>query len=83
MTPSEYCRSRAPRQRTSSVYRPAGREDTARLRRFFTAAEAMKKSPGVRSDSVQLRASGVSRWASNRPRPIRQVARKPRRKEPV
>ena len=47
MTPSEYCRVRAPLQRTSKVYRPAGRVVTARLSRFLTAGEATTKSPGV------------------------------------
>lgn len=82
MTPSEYCRVRAPRHCTSAVYRPAATR-TERLIKFLTAGAATSTPLAEVSASAHSAASGVSSCISKRPRPTRNVDRKPRLKVPV
>ena len=83
MTPSEYCRVRAPRHCTSAVYRPAVVTRIDRLIRFLTAGAATVSSPALLSEREHADASGVSSCSSKRPRPTRNVERKPRPNVPV
>ena len=78
------CKGRlaAPSQAIATVYRPAGRRSD-RQSRFFTAGAPSRSSLPVSSESVQLRAKGVTSCMSRRPLPTRSGMRVPSRNVPA